>query len=397
MAELIAIDLPGGPEFVDHLRKAWGNGNAVLPIDQRLAPPARQRLLDTLSPSVIIDASGSHQRSGGVPVLPGDALVVATSGTTGEPKGVVLTHDAVTASARATNARLGIDPSRDRWLATLPLAHIGGLAVVTRALASDTPVTVLPSFDPDRTNAAVASGHTRTSLVVTALARVDPAGWQTILVGGSSMPPHLPPNCVRTYGMTETGSGIVYDGVALQGIEITLIDDGEIIVGGPTLFRAYRGAEGPGTADPVGLDPKDSDGRFHTGDVGRFSAQGMLEVFGRKGDVMVTGGEKVWPDAVERALAGLAGSQGLRGVAEFAVAGQPDAEWGSRVTLFVVPSPGQTLPRLAEVRELVKNSIAGFAAPRAIVAVDVMPRTSSGKIDRKLLRALTTGPIEQMH
>lgn len=388
MAELIALDIPGGPEFVDHLLREWERGNAVLPIDQRLARPARLRLLETLAPSVIIDPSGSHRRSGGVPVLAGDALVVATSGTTGEPKGVVLTHEAVAASAKATNDWLGIDPTRDRWLATLPLAHIGGLSVVTRALTSDTPVTVLPSFDPAVTNAAVASGHTRTSLVVTALTRVRVAGWQTILVGGSSMPRDLPQNCVRTYGMTETGSGIVYNGRALRGIEVTLGDDGEIVVGGPTLFRAYRGADGPSSADPVGFDPKDALGRFRTGDVGRFDEQGVLEVFGRKGDVIVSGGEKVWPDAVERALAGLGG------IAEFAVAAQPDEEWGNRVTLFVVPSPGATLPRLAEVRELVKNSIAGYAAPRAIVVIKSMPRTTSGKVDRKLLSALSILPIE---
>lgn len=376
MAELVALDLPAGPEWTRALRRAWDDGNAVVPVDPRLPGPARERLLDAMAPSFVVTADGSTRRSGGVPVVAGDALVVATSGTTGEPKGVVLTHSAVEASATATNARLGIDPTHDRWLATLPLAHIGGLSVVTRALASNTPVTVAPGFDPSVVDAAVSSGHTRTSLVVSALQRVDPAGWTTILVGGSALPPDLPSNCTRTYGMTETGSGVVYDGFPLQGVGITLGDDGEIILEGPMLLRAYRGG---GLVTPEGLDPKDAFGRLRTGDGGRFAPDGALVVEGRRGDVIVTGGEKVWPDAVERAL-GV-----LRSSFEFAVAGQPDSAWGNRVTLFVV---GSTAPSLDSVRDLVSQSLPTYAAPRAIVLVRALPRTSSGKINRLTLTTL---------
>ena len=386
--QLVALDLPGGPEFVRQLRAAWDRGQAVLPVDQRLAAPARHRLLDTMAPSIVIDSAGIHQRPGGVPVLDGDALIVATSGTTGYPKGVVLTHTAIAASAAATNARLAIDPDTDRWFATLPLAHIGGLAVVTRALASGTPVTVVPTFDPVATDDARRTGHTRTSLVVTALARVNARGWRTILVGGSAMPTELPSNCMRTYGMTETGSGVVYDGFPLQGVGVTIADDGEILLDGPMLLRAYRGLDGPGSADPDGFDPKDSSGRFATGDVGRFDHHGALQVFGRTGDVIVTGGEKVWPDAVERALVG------LPNVRDYAVAGQPDSTWGSRVTLFVVPSG--LAPRLAEARELVRSAFAAYAAPRALVLLDALPRTESGKVDRTTLSTLTIPPIEHL-
>ena len=399
MSELVALDLPPGPEWIAALRRAWDDGHAVLPVDQRLPPPARARLLDAMAPSFVVTADGSMQRPNGVPVVAGDAVVVATSGTTGEPKGVVLTHAAVTASAIATNARLGIDPTHDRWLATLPLAHIGGLSVVTRALASDTPVTVVAGFDPAVVDAAVASGHTRTSLVVSALQRIDPMGWTTILVGGSAIPPDLPANCTRTYGMTETGSGVVYDGFPVQGVGVSLSDDGEILLEGPMLLRAYRGpqmatasgrspemaAGGDGVVTPEGVNPLDSLGRLRTGDGGRFATDGALIVEGRRGDVIVTGGEKVWPDAVERALTS------LRSSFEFAVAGQPDAAWGHRVTLFVV---GASAPTLGLVRDLVSESLPTYAAPRAVVLVDMLPRTISAKVNRGALTALSTAPSE---
>ena len=380
---LVAVDLPPGIAFVEALRSCWDDGDAVLPIDPRLAVPAKAALLDLLRPEVIVNASGRSTRDDAVPVLDGDALVVATSGTTGEPKGVVLTHDAVNASAAATNARLGIDPTTDRWLATLPVAHIGGLSVITRALASSTPFTIVDRFDPEIVNAARTTGHTRTSLVVTALQRVEREGWRTILVGGSAMPEALPDNCVRTYGMTETGSGVVYDGFALRGVGITLGEDGEILIEGPMLFRAYRSDDG--TATPEGFDPKDDAGRFATNDAGRFRPDGRLEVLGRRGDVIVTGGEKVWPDAVERVL-----RSAFAGL-DAAVAGQPDPEWGQRVTLFV--AAGATPPSLDEVRSVVRDSLAGYCAPRALIMLDgPLPRTPSGKVNRTMLSAHMTEP-----
>ena len=108
------------------MQRAWDAGDAVLPLDPRLPGPARAAVLAAARPDE--------------PVEPGDALVVATSGTTGEPKLAVLTHAAVAASARATSARLGVDPAADRWLACLPLAHVGGLSVVTRAIVTGTPL-----------------------------------------------------------------------------------------------------------------------------------------------------------------------------------------------------------------------------------------------------------------
>src|SRR5690606_34836965 len=123
------------------------------------------------------------------------------------------------ASALATSQRLGVDPERDRWLACLPLAHVGGLSVVTRALLTGTPLTMHDGFDAAQLAAAVAAGCTLTSLVPTALARIDPAPWRRILLGGQAPPADRPANVIATYGMTETGSGVVYDGLPLDGVE----------------------------------------------------------------------------------------------------------------------------------------------------------------------------------
>ena len=233
----------------------------------------------------------------------------------------MLTHAAVAASALATSERLGIDPARDRWLACLPLAHVGGLSVVTRALATGTPLTVHERFDAGAVAAAAAAGCTRTSLVPTALARVDPAAFRTILVGGQAPPGDRPANVIATYGMTETGSGIAYDGVPLDGVEVRIADDGEVQLRAPMLLRAYRD----------GTDPRTPDGWFPTGDLGRVDGDGVLAVHGRRGDLIITGGENVWPASVEPVLAR------HPAVAEVAVVGRADPEWGQRVVAVVVP------------------------------------------------------------
>jgi len=359
---LVVVGARGGDAFVDRLRRAWDGGDAVLPLDPRLPAPARARVLAAARPDE--------------PVADGDALVVATSGTTGEPKAAVLTHDAVDASARATSARLGVDPAADRWLACLPLAHVGGLSVVTRALATGTPLTVHDGFDADAVTAAARAGATLVSVVPAALRRVDPALFRTVVLGGSAMPPDLPPNAVTTYGMTETGSGVVYDGVPLDGVEVAVVD-GEVRLRCPMLLRAYRD----------GTDPQDADGWFRTGDAGTWDpASGRLRVLGRMGDVIVTGGEKVWPAAVERVLAA------HPSVAEAAVVGVPDPEWGARVVAVVVPRHPDAPPDLVALRDAVKVELPAYAAPREVRVVATLPRTGLGKVARaELAAALTAG------
>ena len=364
MARLIALDLPGGPEFVEALRQAWDDGDAVFPVDQRLASLPRRRVVEAVAPEVVVDPGGRTKLPGGIPAEAGDALVVATSGTTGEPKGVVLTHAAVAASARATSARLGVDRARDRWLACLPLSHVGGLSVITRALLTGTALEVLAGFDAAVVSAA-ASVDTLVSLVPTALRRVDPSRFKTVVLGGSVPPQGLPSNVVTTYGMTETGSGVVYDGRPLDGVDVD-IADGEIRLRGPMLLRGYRD----------GSTPLDAHGWLATGDSGALGPDGRLVVHGRLSELIITGGEHVWPRAVEAAL------RHHPAVLDVAVAGQPDPEWGQAVVAWVVPTDPGAPPTLAELRQFVKHHLAPWAAPRHLVVLPALPRTSIGKVRR---------------
>ncbi len=393
MPELVALDLPGGAGFVDALQAIWDTGDAAAPLDPRLPPAARKLLLDALRPSRIVSSDGDqHRLAGGLPVDEGDALVVATSGTSGQPKGVVLTHEAVGASARATTTRLGVQPEQDCWLACLPLAHIGGLSVVTRAIVTGTSLIVMPGFDADKVEEAGRSGRaTHVSLVATTLRRIDPSVFTCVLLGGNKAPEDLPPNVRSTYGMTETGSGVVYDGVPLQGVEIATRsisdscestprpgagrprgEEGEILLRGSMLFRAYRDGSDSRVVGPDGMASW-----FATGDAGRVSNDGSLTVSGRIDDVINTGAEKVWPDAVERVLAA------HPRVAEVAVWKRADPEWGERVVAWVVPT--EDAPSLEELREIVAESLAPWAAPKELVLVDDLPHTAAGKVRRREL------------
>jgi o-succinylbenzoate---CoA ligase len=383
--ELVALDLPGGTGFLAALRATWDAGDAVAPLDPRLSADARQALLRALRPTRVIGPDGeTHDLAGGLPVKAGDALVMATSGSSGRPKGVVLTHEALLASARATSHALGVDPGRHSWLACLPLAHIGGFSVVSRALLTGTPLTVHPGFDAERVEAAgKAGGASHVSLVATALRRLDPSAFTTVLLGGSRPPEALPPNAVTTYGMTETGSGVVYDGVVLDGVEVALsaasgtdksadTDASEILLRAPMLMRCYRDGQTGRVLGPDGTKTW-----FATGDAGHLHPDGTLSVSGRMGDMITTGGEKVWPDAVERVVAGHSA------VAEVAVWKRPDEEWGERVVAWIVAT-GEP-PRLDELRDLVADSLAPWAAPKELVFVESLPRTASGKVRRRAL------------
>lgn len=364
MPDLIAIDMPPGTAFVDAMTQAWGHGNAVLPVDPRLPASARDHLLDAMAPARVISPEGVTNRDG-IPVERGDALVMATSGSTGLARGVVLTHSALAAAAEATSQRLEVDPEADRWVACLPLSHMGGLGVVTRALHTETPYEVF-AFQPSRVmEAGRLRGATLVSLVATQLNRLDVSAFRRVLLGGGPRPPSVPANVTVTYGMTETGGGVVYDGFPLDGVEVRISHD-EVYIRGPMLLRAYRD----------GTSPVDDDGWLATGDLGSIDDTGRLVVAGRKSDLIISGGENVWPGPVEARL------REHPAVRDVAVIGRPSPEWGEMVVAVVVPAPGAAVPELAELRSFVTETLPPFAAPRALEYLDHLPRTTLGKLRR---------------
>lgn len=316
------------------------------------------------------------------------AVVISTSGTTGKPKGALLTAAALRASAESTHARLG---GAGRWLLALPAYHIAGLQVLVRsALAGTTPVTVTPSFDPAELPSAVAalgSGRRYASLVAVQLDKSlrDPAAAEAladldaVLIGGGPMPAGVAErveaagvNVVRTYGMSETAGGCVYDGVALDGVKVR-IDNARIVLGGPTVAKGYR--------NPISPDPFAEPGWFRTDDLGTVDDSGVLRVLGRVDDAVSTGGLTVLPQLVESALAG------HPAIADCAVFGVPDERLGQRVVAALVLTPGSPAPDEAELRAHVAQTLDATAAPRELHIVDALPRHGIGKLDRRALAA----------
>jgi o-succinylbenzoate---CoA ligase len=315
------------------------------------------------------------------PVDDAVAVVVPTSGSTGVPKGVLLSAAALRASAAATADRLG---GPGQWLLALPASHIGGLQVLVRSLlAGTTPVELAGPTSRASFEAAAGrmSGERRyVSLVPTQLQRLlaSPSlhAFDAVLLGGAAAPAELLAaaraagvRVVTTYGMTETSGGCVYDGVPLDGVEVAVGQgpgSGRIRIRGPVLAQAYR-------SGPL----RDEDGWFCTADVGEWR-DGRLVVHGRADDLVVTGGEKVAPAAVEAEL------RHHPSVADVAVVGVPDAEWGQRVVAVVVLRGPLSLQ---EARDVVAGPLPRPAAPRELRVVDALPLLASGKVDRVRLAA----------
>ena len=370
----MALTLRAGPAWVDALERVWADGDAVAPVDGRAPAHHTAGLMAMLAPGAVIGDDGVRRAvDGGRPTDDGDAVVMATSGTSSEPRGVVLTHDALAFAADASNGVVDPDGGA-RWLACLPLHHIGGFTVVSRARRAGTRAVVHDGFDAVEVTAAARAGCTHTSLVPTTLGRIDPAVFRLILLGGSAIPAGRPPNCVATYGMTESCAGVVYDGRPLPGVEVRIAGAetvGAIELRSPSLLRCYRD----------GTSPVDPDGWYRTGDVGSIDPAGTLTVSGRADDVIITGGEKVWPDAVEQVL------REDPGVAAVAIIGRPDPEWGEAVTAVVVPTDAAHPPTLAALRGRVRATMPVAAAPRALEVVTSLPVTALGKVRRAALRA----------
>jgi o-succinylbenzoate---CoA ligase len=400
-AEAVAVLLPA-PEATRAAVARWEAGEAVVPLDPAAPGPDLRRALAALRPTALLDGDGRSRRRDGVPVAAGVAAVVATSGTTGERKGVELTFAGLAASGSAVVSALG-GGAEDGWLCCLPVHMVAGLAVLGRAWATGAPVTVQAGFDPAAVAEAARTGRRPAfvSLVPTMLRRLleaEPdaaAGFAHILLGGGPIDPALLARAraggatvSTTYGMTETWGGIVHNGHPLCGVELRLdrADGaaepgpgsegvGEILVRAPMLMRGYR-LWPEGTAAAI-----DGDGWYRTGDVGRFdpAAGGRLRIVDRLGDVVNTGGVKVSPTEVERVLAG------HPAVADVCVAGRPDPEWGQRVVAFVVPAEPAAPPALDDLRAFARGELPAAKLPREVVLVTAIPRTAGGKPLRRLL------------
>jgi o-succinylbenzoate---CoA ligase len=380
---LVAVALPR-PAAARAIVAAWEAAEAVLPLDPDTPAPERGRILAAARPTHLLDGDGRRRLAGGRPAEAGLAAVVATSGTAGAPKLVELGADAIRWSALATSAALEAGPG-DRWLCCVPVHGVAGLAVLARAWHTGLPVDVHERFEPAAV-AAAAGRATLVSLVPAMLRRLLDAGDQAarfrrVLLGGGPVPADLVGRAgkggvrvVRTYGLTETFGGMVHDGHPLDGAEVRIAGpQGEVLVRGPMLFRRYRGDQARTAAALRG-------GWLHTGDLGRIGPDGRLAVLGRADDLVISGGVNVHPDEVEAVLAT------HPGVAEAAVAGRPDPEWGQRVAAFVVPRDPARPPTLAELRAFTRRRLAAAKAPRELVLVPALPRGPSGKPLRRLLR-----------
>ncbi len=337
-------------------------------------------------------------------------LLMFTSGTSGEPKGVRLTLGNLLSSATASAFRLGVCPD-DRWLCCLPMYHMGGLAPVARSALYGTPVVVQREFDPVRTARAIeAYGITGVSLVPTMLERLLEAGWSPpdtlrfVLLGGAPASEESlerarergVPVC-PTYGMTEAASQIATAtpgeaadhpgtvGRPLAFTDVSIVDEageavgpgerGEIVVSGPTVT--------PGYLDDEHTEAAFGEHGLHTGDAGYRDEAGRLWVGSRLSDRIVTGGENVDPGEVAEALRAHAG------IETAAVVGLPDPEWGERVAALVVPagSRGDGRPSLESLLAHCDDRLAGFKRPKTVGFADELPRTPSGTVDREAVKA----------
>jgi O-succinylbenzoic acid--CoA ligase len=383
-------------------------GCPALLVHPRLTERERALLLTEAAPAAIIgdeppEGQGPLTRSHSVPEERTLAIVY-TSGSRGTPRGALLSRRAFVASEAAHAANLGWVPE-DRWLLSIPPAHVGGLSILTRCLIARRCVVLDPGpFDPPETIRTMEDeAVTLLSIVPTMLQRLlssDDPRWgpsralRAVLVGGAPLPETLRKQAVAagipilsTYGCTEACSqvttqtlaqvGLPGCGAPLRGMEVRLAGD-EIQVFGPTLMEGYLGA------DPE-KEPWTEDGWLRTGDLGSFAPDGQLIVRGRLDDIIVTGGENVAPQEVEAWL------QSVPGVAAACVFAVEDEEWGQRVVAAIVTDAGAY--DLGTLRTRMKAELAAHKRPKAIARLDAFPLNRSGKVDRLELRSLVEGKL----
>lgn len=373
--KVIAADPEVAPSM---LRDAWEQQLAILPL---AADASASELARSVTGVAIGTPSGQIINLD----LPDDtALVVATSGSTGIPKGITLSHAALRWSTRASVERLGAQPG-ERFTLALPLNHVAGIQVVLRSWACGTEPEILPSGAID---ALMTATGDHVSLVPTQLSRLlrEPAAnvnrWRSILVGGAALDDKLAAQAraadaavVTSYGMTETAGGCVYDGVPLAGVDVTIVD-GRISINGPMLFSGVV-ANGHYTA----REP----GPFVTADLGNIAADGQLRIVGRADDIVISGGENVPCARVASRL------RDHPEVAQAAVFGVDDRDWGQRVAAIIVPSDHRRPPSGDELVAWSRETLPPTWAPRQYVVAAAIPLTGLGKPDVVAMRRLAEG------
>ncbi|WP_298208063.1 AMP-binding protein [Ferrimicrobium sp.] len=366
MNKLVAIQLEPTQRLIDSITECWANEDAIAVLDPRSPRERIHERLSALAPHQLIDADGIHQFDSSPPPLPPDSrIVITTSGTTGPPKAIVHSAQNLMASAQAISNRLTIDEN-DVWYCPLSPAYIGGLAVIARSLLLGNRVLLTQQLDQPSVDAARAEGATLTVAVTAALSSVTFDAFRVVLLGAQPPPEQVPSNAIVTYGMTETGSGVIYNGQPLEGVEVRIIN-GVIELKGPMIATHYR------DGSPI----LDANGWLTTGDLGAWHEDGSLRVLGRASEIINSGGHKVNPLRVEAAIRSRFG----QGLDDLCIVGTPDDRFGQAVTLAIT---GTTVPELSQLRSQL-DALERWELPRKIVAVASIPRTETGKPMRKVL------------